>query len=131
MLGDGVEDREEFVFAVEAAIGGVGSIRGIFHLVGLDEFMMDVLGADEVFDDVAIVRGVTGRKGGDRKRAIAESFLRGPCEVGRIGSAGQRHDDGRNPGELCQQLSLFFSGGWAIILRDSDLDDCGHMEISV
>ena len=71
LLRDGVEHGEQFVLAEEAAVGGIGAIRGIFHLVGFDEFVMNVLRANEIFDDVAIVRGVAGRKRGDRESAIA------------------------------------------------------------
>jgi hypothetical protein len=56
LLRHGVEDREQFIFAKEASVGGVRSIRGILHLMGLDEFVMDLEGADEFIDGVAIVR---------------------------------------------------------------------------
>ncbi len=60
LLGEGVEDGEELVLAEEAAVGGVGAVRGIFHFMGFDEFVMDVKGADQVFDCGAIVGGEAG-----------------------------------------------------------------------
>src|SRR5713226_7730242 len=60
LLGEGVEDGEELVLAEEAAVGGVGAVRGIFHFAGFDEFVMDVEGADQVFDCGAIVGGEAG-----------------------------------------------------------------------
>src|SRR5260370_42645233 len=54
LLGEGVEDGEELVLAEEAAVGGVGAVRGIFHFAGFDEFVMDVKG--ELFSVLEIGR---------------------------------------------------------------------------
>src|ERR1700691_1714215 len=77
-LRDMVEDREEFVLAIETAVGGVGAVGRIFHFMRFYEFVMKALCADEIFDDAAIVRGIARRQRGYRERAIAHGFLARP-----------------------------------------------------
>src|ERR1700685_455184 len=84
---NGVEHGEQFIFAMEAAIGGVRAIRGIFHLVRFDELVMNIVRANKVFDDVAIVRGVARRKRRNGKRTVAERLLCCPSEVSGISAA--------------------------------------------
>jgi hypothetical protein len=92
---DRIEYGEQLIFAMEAAIGGVGAIRWIFQFVCFHEFVMDIVCANEIFNDVAVVRGVTWRERGDRESAGAESFLSGPGEVCGVGAAGESDDDRR------------------------------------
>src|SRR5277367_847614 len=84
LLGDGVDNVEEFVFAEVAAVGGVRAIFGIFHFVRFDEFVADAEAANELFDDVAIMGGIAGGKSGERKSLIAFRAMRGPGQVGGV-----------------------------------------------
>src|ERR1700758_2192392 len=78
LQGHRIQDGEKLIFTVEAAVGGIGAIRGIFHLVRLDEFVVNLEGVDKFVDRGAIVRGKTGRKRRDGKRSLAECALRRP-----------------------------------------------------
>src|SRR5215475_3356722 len=78
LMHDLIEHGEEFVFAEEATIRGVCLVGGIFHLVGGDEFVMDLEGAGELRDGGAVVGGKAGGERGDGERAVSEYVMRGP-----------------------------------------------------
>src|SRR5258708_38022188 len=88
LLRDCIEQGEELVLAVKAAVGGVRAVRGIFHLVRFDEFVMDAEGTDEFVNGGAVVRRKARRDCGDRERTVAESTLRGPGQVRGVSAAG-------------------------------------------
>jgi hypothetical protein len=47
VAADLVEAREQFVLAVEAAVGAVAGVVGVIELVGLDVLVADTVAADE------------------------------------------------------------------------------------
>src|SRR5260370_21954619 len=81
LLRDCIKHGEELVLAVKAAVGGIRAVRGIFHLVRFDEFVMDLKGADEFVDGGAVMRRKPRRQRGGRKSVDAQRTLRGPRQV--------------------------------------------------
>jgi len=69
--------------------------------VRFDEFVAELEFGDEFLDHVAVVRGKTGGESSDGEGAIAESFLRGPGEIGGIGPAGKRDEKGIEFRKIC------------------------------
>ena len=81
------EAGEEFVFAVETAVGVIADVIGIIEFVGDDELMGDAELRGEGFR-VALM-GTRKRRGigSDGKSVLAERPVGGPGEVGGIGAA--------------------------------------------
>ena len=87
------EHGEEFVFAVEAAVGIVPDVVRVLEFVRGDVFVMDAELAREGFG-VPLVRFGEGRGiGGYGDGVIAEGLFGSPREVSGIGAAGVGYDD--------------------------------------
>ena len=72
---------------------------------------------------VAVVGGIGGRNCGDGKGAFAKRLMGGPGEVGGVGSAGERDDEGREFGEIGEELSLLLLTRERRGFVETDLDD--------
>ena len=53
-----------------------------------DEFMTHTIFADELFDNCAIVRGITWRESRDRQGATSQGAMRGPSQVRGVRATG-------------------------------------------
>src|ERR1700719_2511262 len=131
LLGEVVEDGEELVFAEEAAVGGIGAIRGIFHLAGFHEFVMDAGGADKFFYRGAIVSGEARGKRGDRQSVLAERALRGPREVCGIGATGKGDNQRRVFSQAREENGLFLLSGGSGGFGRADGNESGHDKFSI
>src|ERR1700730_3495965 len=128
LLGHCIEYGEKFIFAKEAAVGGVRPIRGIFHLMRFDEFVMDMEGANELIDCGAIVSRKTWRKCGNRKRAFTERTLRSPSQVCRIGAARQRDDQGAGFAKTREERNLLLLRRNARSFRNANGNERSHRQ---
>src|SRR6266436_3061623 len=114
LQGHRVQHREKLIFAVKAAVGGIRAIGRIFHLVRLDEFVVNLEGADKFVDRGAIVCGKTGRQRRDGKRSLAECTLRGPSQVRGVSASGKRDYQRAGIGKASKKGSflLFWREAW-------------------
>ncbi len=124
--GKFVQDCEEFVFAEVAAVAGVGAVRGVVHFVRFDKFVADRELLEEGSELVAVVGGVRGRNCGDGERAITERLVSGPGEVGGVGAAGKSDDEGREFGEIGEELGLLLLARKRRGFVETDLDYGAH-----
>src|SRR5260370_31171467 len=108
LLRHRIHHGEKLILTVETAVGGVCAIGGTLHLVRVYEFMMDSEGADEFVNGGAVLRRKAGGKRGDGKRALVECALRGPSQVSRVRSSGERNDARAGVGTACEQRTFFF-----------------------
>jgi hypothetical protein len=99
--------------------------------VGLDELETQVGQLKEEFDLLAVVRRIACRKRCHRKGVFAEDMVRGPCEVGGIGSAGERHDQRRYFGQCGEQRALFCIGKLDGGFIRANLNKCLHAKPSI
>jgi hypothetical protein len=92
LAADPFENREQFVFAVKAAVRIVLHVVGVFELVRFDVFVADSELPGEGFG-VSFVRcGYGGGIGGDRDNIVAQSLPGGPREISGIGPSGVGDD---------------------------------------
>src|ERR1700730_13165772 len=131
LLRKGGEDGEELVFEEEAAVGGIGAIRRIFHLAGCNEFVMDAGGADEFFYGGAIVSGGAGRKCGDGQSVLAEGALRGPREVSGIGATGKGDNQRCVFSQAREENGFFLLSGGSGGFGGADGNESGHDKFSI
>ncbi len=112
-MSERVELREELILAVIATIGVVGDVQRVGGLVRFDAFVTDRVILDKCFRHRAIVRGIAGGKRGDSEGAFTERTLRGPRQIGGIGAARKRDEQGIEAGERGEQ-AFFFGCGIAL-----------------
>ena len=79
---------EELVFAVEAALGVVALVVGVFELVGLEDLEGDVVFGGEGEGGGQFGAGERGGVGYDRQHFFAEGLVGCVGEVGGVCSAG-------------------------------------------
>ena len=107
LAADRFQAREQFVLAVEAAVGTVAHVVGIFEFAGLDILVDDAEACHEGLR-IALVRfRKRGGVRGDRHGIGAQGAVRRPRQIGRIGAAGEGHNHAAHGGEVGQQLALF------------------------
>ena len=88
-----IEPGEQFVLAVETAVGTVLDVIRILKLARGDVFVPESLLARELLG-IALVRfGKRCGIGRDRDRPVAQSLVRRPRQIRRIGAAGIGYDD--------------------------------------
>src|SRR5216684_386805 len=109
-------------------VGGIRAVRGIFHLVRFDEFVMDLKGADEFVDGGAVMRRKARRDRGDRERAVAKRTLSGPCQVRGVSAARERNNQGTSLGKARQERKLFLFRWKARIFGNANWNECSHRE---
>ena len=85
--------REELVFAVEAAVGVVALVIGIFELVGLEDLRGDVVRGGEGEGGGEFGPGEGGGIGDDRSHLFAEHLVGRVGEIGGVGAAGVGDED--------------------------------------
>ena len=92
---------EELVFAVEAAMGVVALVVGIFKLVGAEDLDGDVVVGGEGEGGGEFGAGERGGVGDDGLHVFAESLMGGVGEIGGVCAAGVGDEDAA---ELLQGL---------------------------
>jgi len=92
---------EELVFAMEAALGVVALVVGVFELVGVEDLDWDVMVGGEGEGGGEFGAGERGGVGDDGLHVFAESLMGGVGEVGGVGAAGVGDEDAA---ELLQGL---------------------------
>lgn len=104
---DIVHDAEEFILAVEAAVGVVRDVSGVFEFAGRDHLVEDAVSDGEI-DGIALMGiGDGGGIGRDGDGIVAEGFFSGPGEIGRIGATGISDEDALHIAEDGDEV-LFF-----------------------
>src|SRR6266404_2039875 len=125
LQGHRIQNGEKLIFAVEAAVGGIRAIRGVFHLVRLDEFVVNLEAADKFVDRGAIVCGKSGRQRRDGKRSLAECTLRGPSQVRGVGASGKRDYQRAGIGKASKKGSFLLFWREVRIFRNANWNERG------
>src|ERR1022692_1619581 len=111
LAAHGFQAGEEFVLAVEAAVGTVLRVSGIVEFVRLHVLMHDAEALHESFG-VALVRfRKRGGVRGDSHGVPSEGAIGRPRQIGGVGAAGEGHDYAAHGGEIGQQLLLLLLDG--------------------
>src|SRR5258705_93170 len=131
LQGHRIQYGEELIFTVEAAVGGIRAIRRICHLACLDEFVVNLEGADKFVDRGAIVRGKTGRKRRDGKRSLAECTLRRPSQVRGVSASGKRNYQRARIRKASKKGALLMFWREVRIFRNANWNERGHLIFSI
>src|ERR1017187_3631189 len=111
LAAHGFQAGEEFVLAVEAAVGTVLRVSGIVEFVRLHVLMHDAEALHESFG-IALVRfRKRGGVRGDSHGVPSEGAIGRPRQIGGVGAAGEGHDYAAHGGEIGQQLLLLLLDG--------------------
>jgi hypothetical protein len=115
---------EELVFAVEAAVGVVALVVGVFELVGAENLDGDVVIGDEGEGSGEFGAREGGGVGDDGLHVVAEGLVGGVGEVGGVGAAGVGDQDAAELLQSCVELrgfggkvhELYCRAGWTTLV---------------
>ena len=98
---------EQLILAVEAAVRVVLHVVWILELTGWDELVAEAALARELRGIPLVRFGNRCRIRSDRQRVLAQSQMRCPGQISRVGAAGIGHHHALKRLEKLKQLSLF------------------------
>lgn len=126
-----IEDGKQFVLAVIAPILVIHAISRIFQLTRFHKFVPRAGHAKETLHLFPIKRGIAGRNGRNRQRAITQRTMSSPSQIRRINAPRKRHDQRRECSQPVKQTLLFSRSHLSRWLTHPNLHQRAHQALSI